>query len=297
MKQDYDAIVVGSGPNGMAAAVRLALEGYSVKVFEAGESIGGGTRTLELTEPGFMHDICSAIHPMAISSPFLRSLPLESHGLEWIQPEIPLAHPMDDGPAVLQHRDLGNMKDELGDDFKAYEKLFHPLGESWHKLASELLGPLRLPNRPLRMALFGINALQSAEGLINRKFSTGRAKALFAGLAAHSLMPLDKTMSSAIGLVLGAAAHSVGWPLAKGGSGKITGSMAAYLETLGGEIETGRRVTDLKMLPAAKAILFDLTPKQVLKIAGDRFPESYRIKHQKYRNGAGDFIVDYILKE
>ena len=294
--EPFDAVVVGSGPNGMAAALKLALEGLSVKVFEAEETIGGGTRTLELTEPGFRHDICSAIHPMAASSPFLRQLPLHEYGLEWIYPELPLAHPMDDGPAVVQHHELEKMNEELGDDFKASQKLFKPLRDAWDELTVDLLSPLGLPAHPIRMGLFGFKALQPAERL-TRRFSGERAKALFAGLAAHSLLPLDKPATAAIGLVLGAAAHSVGWPLPKGGSQMITESMKAYFESLGGVVETGTKVTNMEMLPLSRAVLFDLGPRQVSSIMGGNFPDAYHKKLQKFRYGAGVFKIDYILSE
>ncbi len=293
----YDAIVVGSGPNGLAAAIRLAQEGYSVKIVEAKTTIGGGTRTLELTEPGFKHDICSAIHPMAASSPFLGSLPLDKYGLEWIQPEFPLAHPMDNGPAIIQYRQLARMKEELGEDYDTYKNLFGPLAESWNDLTQDLLAPLGIPSHPGLMTRFGIHALQSAAGLGRRKFKGNRTKALFGGLAAHSIMPLNKPVTSAIGLVLGAAAHSVGWPLPRGGSQRIADSMVEYLTSIGGEIETEFNVENFQDLPPARAVLFDLSPKQVLSIAGDRFPVSYKKQLRKYRYGAGVFKIDYILKE
>lgn len=293
----YDAIVVGSGPNGLSAAIRLALEGLSVKIFERESTIGGGTRTLELTEPGFHHDICSAIHPMAISSPFFRKLPLSNHGLNWIQPRYPLAHPLDGESAVILHRDIRKMEEEVSVDFTGYQKLMAPLSNHWEGLTTDLLAPLRMPTHPIRMASFGLNAVQPALQLTERKFKHHRAKALFGGLAAHSIMALDKPVTSAIGLVLGAAGHATGWPLPRGGSQSIADALASYFKQLGGEIETGIRITRLGMLPEAKAVLFDLTPKQVNKIAGDRFPDSYRNKLNRYRYGAGVFKVDYILKE
>ncbi len=293
----FDAIVIGSGPNGLAAAIRLALEGLSVKIFEAESTIGGGTRTLELTEPGFLHDICSAIHPMAYASPFLKKLPLGDHGLEWIHPEVPLAHPMPDGSSVVQFRQIGQMKDELGRDFRSYEKLLRPLIDNWESITPDMLAPLRFPSHPFRMAMFGLKALQPANRISRRYFQTERARALFGGIAAHSIQSLDKPLTSAIGMLLGAAAHSVGWPMPRGGSQMITHSMADYFVSLGGEIETNFRVENLEMLPKAKTLLFSLTPRQVLDIVGDRFPDSYRKKLQKYRYGSGVFKIDYLLKE
>ncbi|MEX0994617.1 MAG: NAD(P)/FAD-dependent oxidoreductase, partial [Balneolaceae bacterium] len=293
----YDAIVVGSGPNGLAAAIRLALEGLSVKIFEAEPTVGGGTRTLELTRPGFRHDICSAIHPMAISSPFFRQLPLGNHGLEWIQPPYPLAHPLDGESAVILHRDIGNMIEEIKKDFSRYHKIIAPLSNHWEEMTSDVLAPLGIPAHPFKMASFGLNALQSAERFASRKFNHHRTKALFTGLAAHSIMALDKPATTAIGLVLGAAGHAVGWPLPRGGSQSIADALSAYFKQLGGEIETGIKITHLEKLPDANTVLFDLTPKQVNKIVGDRFSNTYRKKLQQYRYGAGVFKIDYILKE
>ncbi|MEX0770757.1 MAG: NAD(P)/FAD-dependent oxidoreductase [Balneolaceae bacterium] len=297
LKNRYDAIVVGSGPNGLAAAIRLALEGLSVKIFEGESTIGGGTRTLELTEPGFRHDICSAIHPMALSSPFFRQLPLARYGLEWIHPPYPLAHPLDDAPSVILHRDIQKMEEELGEDFKVYLKLMNSLSTHWEGMSKDILSPLRIPSHPFQMAFFGLNALQSAENLANRKFKKIPGRALFGGLAAHSIMPLDKPATSAIGLVLGAAAHAAGWPLPRRGSQSIADALAGYFRQLGGEIETGVKITHLESLPDTTAILFDLTPKQVNKIVGDSFPDSYRKKLNRYRYGAGVFKIDYILSE
>jgi phytoene dehydrogenase-like protein len=293
---NFDAVVVGSGPNGLAAAITLIKEGLSVKIIESEDTVGGGMRTLELTKPGFRHDICSAIHPMAVSSPFLRQLPLNKFGLEWIKPEFPLAHPLDDQPAVIQYPDINHMKDELGTDFDAYKKLYEPLVMNWDELAIDIMGPLSFPNHPIRLARFGLNALRSAKHLISR-YKEERAKALFGGIAAHSILSLDKPATAAIGLVLGAAGHSVGWPLPKGGSQSIADAMKAYFESLGGVVETGLKITNLNMLPDNKAVLFDLTPKQVLSIAGDQFPQRYQKKLKNYRYGAGVFKIDYLLSE
>ncbi len=293
---NFDSVVVGSGPNGLAAAITLIKKGISVKIIESEETVGGGMRTLELTEPGFRHDICSAIHPMAASSPFLSQLPLNEFGLEWIKPEYPLAHPLDDQPAVIQYPDINYMKDELGTDFNTYKNLYKPLSINWDELTEDILGPLRFPNHPIRLARFGLNALQSAKRLTSR-YKEERAQALFGGIAAHSILPLDKPSTAAIGLVLGAAGHSVGWPLPKGGSQSIADAMKAYFESLGGVVETGLKITDFNMLPDVRAVLFDLTPKQVLSIAGDRFPKGYQKKLANYRYGAGVFKIDYLLSE
>lgn len=293
----YDALVVGSGPNGLAAAVRLAQKGLSVKVFEAKETIGGGTRTLELTEPGFRHDICSAIHPMAASSPYFSSLPLEKHGLTWIHPEIPLAHPLENRPAVLQYPDLEKTAEELGGDNKAYSDLMSPLVRHWDKLTPDILAPLGFPKHPIRMARFGLKAIQPALRFGRNRFSGMEGQALFAGLAAHSIQSFEKPVTTAIGLVLGAAAHTVGWPMPRGGSQAIADALAGYLKELGGTIETGITVENLDQLPKAGAILFDLTPRQVDQIAGHRFPARYRKKLNQFRYGAGVFKIDYILNE
>lgn len=292
----YDAIVVGSGPNGLAAAIRLALEGLHVKIFEASDTVGGGMRTKALMQPGVMHDICSAIQPLAASSPFLDKLPLDDFGLEWIKPEYPLAHPMDDGSAVMMQHDIAATAEELGVDRDTYLKVMNPIANNWKKLTNDFLGPLTFPTHPLLMARFGLHAFQSAERF-QKRYKTERAKALFGGIAAHSILQLDAPVTTAIGLVLGAAGHTVGWPLPKGGSQSIADSMAAYFTSLGGEIETGFEVKSMGQLPPHTCCLFDLTPRQVLDIAGDQLPGYYKRKLEKYRYGAGVFKVDYILSE
>lgn len=293
----YDALIIGSGPNGLAAGIRLAQKGLSVKIFEKADTIGGGTRTLELTQPGFYHDICSAIHPMAKASPFLNSLPLEEYGLEWIHPEVPVAHPLDDKPATALFRSLDKTVDHLGEDGRTYRRWITPFIDNWDELVSDILAPFSpIPNNPILMARFGLKALRSANGFAKR-YKTERARALFAGIAAHGIMPFDKIATAAIGLVLGTAAHTVGWPYPKGGSHAITKAMATYFESLGGEIETGVEITTVDELPQSQTILFNNTPQQILDIAGNHLPQSYANKLQKYEYGQGVFKLDFALSE
>jgi len=293
---DYDAVVVGSGPNGLAAGIRLAQEGCSVLVLEANDTVGGGVRSAELTLPGFIHDVCSAIHPLGMGSPFFRQLPLQRHGLHWIQPEIPLAHPLENGKAAVLQRAVSVTAEGLGQDERAYQHLFGPLVKNWENLANEFLKPLlHLPRHPLQLARFGMRAILSAAGLANGSFKDEPARALFAGLAAHSFLPLEETPSAAFGLVLGMLGHAVGWPLPRGGSQQLANALAAHLRSLGGEIVVNRRVADLAELPLARAVLLDVTPKQLLVIAGDRLPGSYRKKLERFRYGPGVFKIDYAL--
>jgi phytoene dehydrogenase-like protein len=294
-EKSYDALVIGSGPNGLSAAVALARAGLTVKVFEAKDTIGGGTRSAELTLPGFVHDICSAIHPMGVASPFLRTLPLEQHGLAWVHPPTPLAHPLDDGSAALLERSLDDTGRSLGPDAQAYRRLMAPLVEHAEALFPDLLGPLRIPRHPILMTRFGLRALRSATGLARAHFRGPHAKALFAGCAAHSILPLDRLLTSAIGLVLALAGHAIGWPCARGGSQSIADALASYLRALGGEIETTRPIRSLRELPNARAILFDLTPRQILSIAGDALPAGYRRRLERYRYGPAVFKLDWAL--
>lgn len=292
----HDAIVVGAGPNGLAAAITLACAGKSVLVLEAKDTIGGGSRTEELTLPGFRHDICSAIHPLGVASPFFRSLPLRNFGLEWIFPEIALAHPLDDGSAVLLTRLEAGMIAGTEEDELAYRKLMRPLVDNWDSLLEDILGPLPFPPRhPFLLARFGWNAIRSAQHLAENRFRGERARAIFAGLAGHSMLPLERSPSASFGLVLGMLAHAVGWPIPRGGSQRIVDAMAAYLRSLGGEIRTGAQVNDLRELPRAGVVLLDVTPRQLLRIAGERLSGSYRRKLERYRYGPGVFKVDYAL--
>jgi phytoene dehydrogenase-like protein len=291
----YDAIVVGSGPNGLAAAITIARAGRSVLVLEAKETVGGGVRSAELTLPGFLHDVCSAIHPLGVASPFFRTVPLAKQGLEWIHPAAPLAHPLDDGSAVIVERSVTATAQGLGPDAAAYRKLMSPLVADRERLMRDLLGPLRAPRHPLVLARFGLRAIRPAYGLAKGLFQGARARALFAGMAAHSILPLEKPGSAAFGLVLGLLAHAVGWPLARGGSQQIAAGLACYLQSLGGEIVTGHTVASIDDLLPARAVLFDVTPRQLLRIAGQRFSARYRRQLARYRYGPGVFKVDLAL--
>ncbi|MDH3673848.1 MAG: NAD(P)/FAD-dependent oxidoreductase [Anaerolineae bacterium] len=294
-QRDYDAVVVGSGPNGLAAAISLAQAGCSVLVLEAKETVGGGLRSAELTLPGFSHDICSAIHPLGVGSPFFQSLPLGDYGLEWIQPDVPLAHPFDDGTAITMERSVEATATALGPDAAAYRRLMAPLVADWDKLTVDILGPLRVPRHPVAMARFGLLAIRSARGLAESRFESEPARALFAGLAAHSIMPLEQRPTAAFGLVLGILGHAVGWPLPRGGSQNIADALADYLRSLGGEIVTDMAVKEIDDLPAAPAVLFDVTPRQLLRMAGHQLPSGYRRQLLSYRYGPGVFKIDLAL--
>jgi phytoene dehydrogenase-like protein len=290
-----DAIVVGSGPNGLAAAIVIAQAGRSVRVLEAAPTIGGGTRTEELTLAGFRHDVCSAIHPLGLGSPFLRTLPLARHGLEFLHPEIPLAHPLDDGSAIALHRSLDETADGLGVDAAAYRRLVGPLVDDIDALLDDLVGPLRMPRHPVAAARFGRLGLRSARGLAGARFAGERARALLAGNAAHSLQPLERPTTAAFGLILMMLGHGVGWPAAVGGSQAIAASLASLLGSLGGEIETSAEVRSLAQLADARSVLFDVSPRQVLAITGDALPLRYRRALARYRHGPGVFKLDYAL--
>ncbi len=295
-----DAIVVGAGPNGLAAAIKLARAGRSVHVIERADEVGGGTRTAELTLPGFRHDVCSAVHPLAVGSPFLNGLALERRGLSLCYPEIEAAHPLDDGSAVAVRRSVADTAVGLGADGDAYASLIEPLARGWPALARFVLAPLgTLPRDPLLAARFGLAGLLPAARLARWRFHDERARALLAGMAAHSMQPLGAPATAAFGLVLLALAHAAGWPVARGGSQAITLAMRDELEALGGTVETGRELRALRELAEfgdVKAVLFDLTPHQLLEICGpDDLSERYRRALGRYRYGPGVFKVDYAL--
>lgn len=291
----YDAIVVGSGPNGLAAAIRLQQAGIQTLVLEAKDTIGGGTRTKELTLPGFRHDVCSAIHPMALASPFFKSLPLAQFGLQWLQPEVLAAHPFDDGTAAALYQDIDETASDLGHDEKSYLRLTEPIVRHWDSLTSDFLGPLRFPKKPIPFLEFGLKALQPANFLGKHTFKTEKARGLWAGMAAHAIQPLGNLTTSAIGLVLLAAGHTGGWPVPKGGSQAIADALAGYFLSLGGEIETNFLVDDIRSIPKTRALVFDLTPKQLLSISGLKFSSVYRWQLSRYRYGMGVFKVDWAL--
>jgi phytoene dehydrogenase-like protein len=296
----HDAIVVGSGPNGLAAAIALARAGRSVLVVEGRDTIGGGLRTEELTLPGFLHDTCSAIHPLGVASPFMRSLPLAEHGVEWIHPPAPLAHPLDDGTAVVLERSVDETAAGLGVDGDAWRKLLGPLVDASEALVEGALAPIasRPPRHPLAMARFGLHALRSATGLARGRFEGERARALFAGNAAHAMLPLEARATASFGLILAMLGHAVGWPLPRGGSQQVANAMASYLGSLGGELETGRQVESLDELVAQShkpLVLLDVTPRQLLALAGDRLDGRYRRALERYRYGPGVVKLDYAL--
>ena len=290
-----EAIVVGSGPNGLAAAIVLARAGVEVTVLEGRETVGGGLRSAELTLPGFTHDVCSAIHPLGVASPFLRTVPLSEHGVEWIEPPAALAHPFDDGTAALLERSVDATGAMLGEDASRYRKLMGPLARSSDALLEDILAPLGLPRHPAALARFAALAPLPASALARVAFRGARARALFGGLAAHSMLPLERSPSAAFGLVLGLLGHAVGWPFARGGSQQIAGALASYLRSLGGTIETGRTVASLSELAGTRTVLLDVTPRQFVAIAGDLLPGSYRRRLEGFRYGPGVFKLDWAL--
>lgn len=294
--RNYDAVVVGAGPNGLTAAITLAEAGRAVLVLERAPTIGGGARSEELTLPGFVHDTCSTVHPLGITSPVFRRMPLESHGLRWVSPPAAVAHPLDGGRAAILERSVRATAALLGRDGPAYHAIFGRLATRWDHLAPEILGPvLHLPRHPLLLARFGLPALLPASLLARRAFRDDPARALFAGIAAHATLPLEDAPTAAFGLVLGLAGHAVGWPLVRGGSQRLADALASYLRSLGGEIVADAPVTDLADLPPARAVLLDVTPAQLLRLGGAQLPEGYRRRLSRYRYGLGTFKVDWAL--
>jgi len=293
----YDAVVVGAGPNGLAAAIELARNGRSVAVLEANDRVGGGARSGELTIPGFVHDLGSAIHPLGFASPFFRSLPLGEHGLEWVHPAAPLAHPFDDGTATVLEYSVEETAGALGVDADAYHRLMRDVAEDVDRIAASFLGRPQVPRHPLALLATGLRAMGSARGLAESLFTGEKARGLFAGNAAHSFLPLERRPTAMFGFVNGVLGHArgYGWPFPKGGSQKIADALASYLLSLGGEISTGVRVTNVDEVPRTRAVLFDVTPRQLLDIAGEHFTEDYNGALKRYRYGPGVFKVDFAL--
>lgn len=293
-KKDYDAIVVGSGPNGLSAAITLQRAGLSVLLLEAKSTVGGGMRTEELCLPGFRHDICSAIHPMAAASPFFQSLPLKDFGLEYIYPSLPAAHPFDDGTAAVLNKSVEETTRLLGNDADAYIRLLLPVIQSWPAIVEDVLAPLSVPKHPLLMAQFGAKAMLPAV-TVGKRFKEKAARGLWAGMAAHSIQPLSNATTAAIGLVLMAVGHLHGWPIPKGGSQSIAKALADYFVSIGGKIELNTTVSSLQQLPSSHAVLLDVTPRQLLQIAGHQLSSIYKWQLSKYRYGMGVFKVDWAL--
>lgn len=293
-KTAFDAIVVGSGPNGLAAAITLQQKGLSVLVVEGESTVGGGLRSKELTLPGYVHDVCSAVHPMAAGSPFFNGLSLEQYGCSYIYPPLAAAHPFDDGTAAVLKSSVEETAALLEEDEGAYLRIILPIIKSWPVMVADILGPLHMPGHPVAMARFGLKAFTSATRLV-KKFSTKKARGLWAGMAAHAMQPLSNLTTSAIGLVLMTSGHIKGWPIVKGGSQMIANALSAYFMALGGKIETGFYVHSLEQLPSTRAVLFDVTPQQLLQIAGHKFTSIYKWQLQKYRYGMGVFKIDWAL--
>jgi phytoene dehydrogenase-like protein len=292
----YDAVVVGAGPNGLCAAIRLAQAGLSVVVLESGETVGGSARSALLTLPGFVHDVGSAVHPLGVASPFLRGLSLEKSGLSWVHPQVPLAHPVDGNRAAILARGVQDTAAGLTTDRHAYERLIGPLFDNWEDLIREFLQPmLHIPERPFVVGRFGLRGSRSATALSRSWFKSDSARALFAGLAAHSFLPLEQIPSAAFGLVLALLAHAVGWPLPRGGSQAISNALVIILSELGGEVFTGYKVESLAQLPHARVVLLDLSPRSVLRLTGERLPAAYRSTLSRFRYGPGVFKIDYAL--
>jgi phytoene dehydrogenase-like protein len=295
MERPFDVVVIGAGPNGLAAAITCARAGLDVLLLEGRDTVGGGTRSAELTLPGYVHDVCSAIHPLALVSPFFQSVPLADHGLTWVFPEAELAHPLDGGRAAVLERSLEATAATLEGDGLAYERVFAPFVRHSQALYADALAPLRFPRHPALLARFGLHAMRSTSSFARARFQRAPARALVAGCGAHSFLPLEAPLTAAFSLMLGIAGHAVGWPCARAGSQRIADAMAHYLTTLGGTLVTGRMVASMAELPLAKAYLFDVFPHALARIAADRLPSSYLASLQRYRHGPGVFKVDWAL--
>ncbi len=295
------ACVIGSGPNGLAAAIVLAQAGMRVAVFEAEAQAGGAARTLPLTLPGFLHDFGSAVHPFAAGSPFFATLPLADYGLEWVHGEAPLAHPLDDASAVVLERDLAYSERALGADGKLWRGLMQPAADNWMEFAEDALGPaLRIPHHPLRMARFGLSAIQSAEGFVKGHFVSPRTRAVFAGLAGHSFLSFDQPLSATIGWMFGITIHAVGWPVPLGGAQAITQALIGYLETLGGTVRTSCRIDAAafrELDSSSDLVLFDTAPRQLIEIAGERLSPEYKSELERFQRAPGAFKIDYALSQ
>jgi phytoene dehydrogenase-like protein len=294
---EYDAVVVGAGPNGLVGAITLARAGRRVVLFEAAEQVGGGLRSAELTDPGYVHDVCSTVQALGVASPALADLDLERHGVEWIQPPLPLAHPLDGGRAAILHRDVDATAAGLGADAGAYRRTFGPLVANAEDLVATFLSPLSRPHGPVAGARFGVHALRSAQGFADAHFDEDEAKAILVGAAAHAIQPLTAPGTTGYGLFLLLIAHAYGWPVARGGSQRVADALASVLRAHGGEIVTGHEVTDLGALPPAPVTLLDVTPRQLLAIAGDRVPTRYARRLRRFRYGPGVCKVDWALAE
>lgn len=294
-RHTYDVVVVGAGPNGLSAAIVIAQTGRSVLVLEGQPTIGGGARSAELTLPGFTHDVSSAVHPLAVGTPFFRSLPLEQHGLEWIYPPAAMAHPFDDRPPAVLRTSIEETGRSLGDDAKRYDRLVRPFVDGWEEIAADALAPVHLPRHPILLGRFGLTALRSARSLAESHFRYEPARGLIAGLCTHSIVPLTRVATASIGLVLAVVAHRAGWPVPKGGAQSVTNALASYLRSLGGEIVSDSPVASLEALPNARVVLLDLTARNALQVAGDRFSPGYRRTLSRYRIGPGVCKVDWAL--